>query len=111
MATSVFFNLVNIGGIPCIENNNVTLTTENATYNFNSPRRPDPNFSGLIAVKIVDAAAPETAVPVRFSTVGIANSTVDLVTLGGTAVTTAGLVNGIHLVFYDRFSNTLQLLV
>lgn len=100
---------VNVGGIPCIESSNITvgdslLVSFNPVYSFNS------RFSGLIAIKINNTfTAPESAVPVEFVVTGVSGSTIGLTKIGGTSVTSDELVQGIYLVFYDRSSNTMQL--
>lgn len=112
MGTSFIYNRVNVNGVPCIESRSVTETTTGVTFNFGPTAFSSPRFSGLIAVRIVEAAAATAdALPVSFSVPSIAGSTIALTTFGGTAVTGADLDAGIHLVFYDRYNGVLQLLV
>ena len=107
MATSFIFNRVNINGIPCIESQNVTASTTAVTFTFNPQVLASPRFSGLIAVKITTAASDDAAtLPVLFSMGG---QVISLTSAGGAAVTGADLSTGIHLVFYDRVSNVLQI--
>lgn len=107
MATSFVFNRVNINGIPCIESQSVTASATAVTFTFNPQIVASPRFSGLIAVKITTAADTASAtLPVLFSMGG---QVINVTTTGNTAVTGADLPVGIHLVFYDRTSNVLQI--
>jgi hypothetical protein len=107
MATSFLFNRVNMSGIPCIESQSVSTSTTAVTFTFNPQVLASPRFSGLIAVKITQAADEAgAALPVLFSMGG---QIIALTEAGGTAVTGADLLTGIHMVFYDRVSNILQI--
>lgn len=100
-------NRVNVNGIPCIEAQSVTTGTSVVTFTFNSQFSVNPRFSGLIAVYIPQAAdTAGAALPVQFS---MAGSIINLTQAGGTDITGSGLTTGVHLVFYDRTRNTLQL--
>ena len=107
---SFAFNNVNGNGIPCIEVVSITESSTIATYNFNPSPFPSSRFSGLIAVKI-EKTPTTTSLPVNFSVPSVAGSSIALTTFGGTVVTGASLTTGIHLVFYDRPNNILQLIV
>ena len=110
--TSFVYNRVNINGVPTIESRSITETTTSVTFNFSPSFFTTPRFSGLIAVRIAEAAeATAAALPVYFNVPSIAGSTIALTTFEGTAVTGADLEEGIHLCFYDRFNGILQLLV
>lgn len=92
-------------GIPRLEAETVTLTTDAATFNFGSHKYLNLPYSGLILFKLPSFTAPTTAVPIVFNTNG---KTQALTTLGG-AVTSAELNKaGIYLAYYEN--NTLQLL-
>lgn len=105
-------NRVNLSGIPCIESRSITETTTAVTFNFGPSLYTSSRFSGLIAVRIAEAAeATAAALPVSFNVPSIAGTTIALTTFGGAAVTGAELEQGIHLVFYDRANGVLQLLV
>ena len=107
MATSFLFNRVNINGIPCIESQSVSASASAVTFTFNPQILASPRFSGLIAIKITTAAdTSAAALPVQFSMGG---QIIALTQTGGEAVTGADLPVGIHLVFYDRVSNVLQI--
>lgn len=110
--TSFIYNRVNINGIPTIESRSITETTASVTFNFSPSLFTTPRFSGIIAVRIAEAAETTAdALPVYFNVPSIAGSTIALTTFGGAAVTGAELEEGIHLVFYDRYNGVLQLLV
>lgn len=103
---------VNGAGIPCIESTAVNLTTTAATFTFNAHPLVRNNFSGLILVRISNSfTAPADAVPVQFVTSGVPNSTQEVLTFNGTAVTTADWEGeGVYLFFYDRDRDQLILL-
>lgn len=110
--TSFIYNRVNINGVPTIESRSITETATTVTFNFSPSFFSTPRFSGIIAVRISEAAeATADALPVYFNVPSIAGSTIALTTFGGAAVTGAELEAGVHLVFYDRFNGILQLLV
>ena len=112
MGTNFIYNRVNINGIPCIESRSITETTTSVTFNFSPSLYTSSRFSGLIAVRIDEAAAATAdALPVSFNVPSIAGTTIALTLVGGTQATGADLEEGIHLVFYDRFNGILQLLV
>ena len=93
-------------GIPRLEANSVSISTDAVTFNFANHRYLNIPYSGLILFKLPSYSAPSTAVPIVFNTNG---STQALTTLGGTAVTSADLnKSGIYLAYYEN--NTLQLL-
>ena len=102
----------NKGGFPCIESIGNNLTSTSSTYIFNAHQFVNNNFYGGLFIKITDTpTAPETAVPIQFTTAGVANSTIPVLNAQGTALTTATFPgNGIYLAFYDRDTNNLQLL-
>ena len=112
MATSFIFNRVNQYGIPCIESNSITQSTNSVTFNFGASPATSLRFSGIIAVRISEGAdASADALPVYFNVPCIAGSNIALTTFGGTAVTGADVQQGIHVVFYDRSNGVLQLIV
>ena len=109
MATNFIFNRVNVNGIPCIETASITENTTAVVYNFNQSHAVNPRFSGLIAVR-VDETPTTTTLPVSFNVPSIAGTTIPLTLVGGTQATGADLVEGIHIVFYDRQNGVLQLI-
>lgn len=106
------FIFCNRNGIPCIESQSVSLTTAACTFFFKNHPFVNSNFQGLIAVKISQSfTAPSLAVPIQFSTGSNAEATNIVKTYSGTNITTADWAGtGIYLMFYDRSSDTLQLI-
>lgn len=99
----------NRNGFPCIESTGVSLTTSNLIYNFNKHPFVNNYFYGGFYIKLTDTpTAPDTAVPVLFTTAG--NNSIAVLDKNGIAVTTATIADGIYLAFYDRGNNKLQLL-
>ena len=112
MGTNFIYNRTNINGLPCIESRSITETTTSVTFNFSPSLFTSSRFSGIIVVRIDEAAAATAdALPVIFNVPSIAGSSIALTTFDGTPVTGADLEQGIHLVFYDRYNGVLQLLV
>ena len=112
MGTNFVYNRVNMAGIPCIESRSITESTTAVTFNFGPSLFTSSRFSGLIAVRIAEAAeATADALPVIFNVPSIAGSSIPLTTFDGAAVTGADLAQGIHLCFYDRYNGVLQFLV
>lgn len=112
MGTNMFLNRVNTYGIPCVESRSITQNATSVTFNFDTFAWVSPRFSGLIAVRISEAADTSAdALPVYFNVPSVAGTNIALTTFGGTAVNGVEMTEGIHLVFYDRFNGVLQLLV
>ena len=112
IGTNFIYNRTNINGLPCIESRSITETTTSVTFNFSPSLYTSSRFSGIIVVRIDEAAAATAdALPVIFNVPSIAGSSIALTTFDGAPVTGADLQQGIHLVFYDRYNGVLQLLV
>lgn len=109
MANTIL-RFVNTRGIPCIETIGATLTTTGETFSFNSHPFLRTTFQGLFAVKVSGTpTAPETAVPIYFTTSG--GGTVQLYDAAGTALTTATWPgNGVYLFWYDSTTNITRLM-
>ena len=92
---------VNQKGWPTIESNGVTLTTTAETFSFAAHPYVGFPFQGGLFIKISGTqTAPSTAVPINFSTTGVANSTVAVYNSQGTALTTATFPgDGIYIGF------------
>lgn len=108
--SSIF--MANRLGIPCIQSKAVSVTSSAVVFTFNAHPQVNAYFQGIIAVKISNEfTAPTTAVKVQFATEGVANSTRDLVGVGGDSIMSDDWNGtGIYLCFYDRSSEKLQLL-
>lgn len=105
----------NRNGIPCIESQSVNLTDTGCTFQFKPHAFLNGPYMGLVAIKIAQSiTAPTTAVPIYFTTVSAngASATNQLkVRQNGTAITTSTWQGtGVYLCFYDRTTDTLQLL-
>ena len=103
------FQYVNINGIPTIQSRSVTVSDTSVDFKFNPDwdRRP---FRGLILVYLSEAIPEGTTatLPIRFS---MAGTTSNVTVAGGENLTVADLPGvGIYLIYYDRLSDTLQLL-
>lgn len=100
---------VNINGIPTVKAQNVVVSDTTVDFKFNPDwdRRP---FRGLLLVYLSEAI-PEgttTTLPIRFSMAGV---TSNVTIAGGDNLTVADLPGvGVYLVYYDRFTDTLQIL-
>lgn len=106
------FIYCNRAGIPCIESQSVSLSTTACTFMFKNHPFLNSNFQGLVAVKINQTfEAPTTAVPIQFSTINNADATNIVKTYNGANVTTTTWNGtGIYLMFFDRSTNTLQMI-
>ena len=100
---------VNINGIPTVKSQNVIVSDTSVDFKFNPDwdRRP---FRGLLLVYLSEAI-PEgttTTLPIRFS---MAGTTSNVTMAGGDNLTVADLPGvGVYLVYYDRFTDILQIL-
>lgn len=103
---------VNSRGVPCIESQNVELTTDAEVFYFNSHPFVNSRFQGQIFIKITGTnTAPATAVPIKFNTKGVSNSLIPIYSAQGVAITTETFSgDGIYIGFYDSDTNMLRLL-
>jgi hypothetical protein len=104
--------MCNRNGFPCIESTGVTVTADEVLFSFNPHSYVNNNFQGAFFVKISQTyTAPGTPLPIKFTTTGVSNSTVNLTGLGDANITSETFnATGIYICFYDRADNTLQLL-
>lgn len=103
------YQYVNINGIPTVKTQSVLVSDTTVDFKFNPDwdRRP---FRGLLLVNISEEIpdGTTTTLPIRFS---MAGTTSNVTLAGGDNLTVADLPGvGIYLLYYDRFSDTLQLL-
>lgn len=103
---------VNQRGWPTIESTGVTLTTTAETFSFAAHPYVGNPFQGGLYIKISGTpTAPTTAVPINFTTTGVAGSTVPVYNAQGQAITTANFPgDGIYIGFWDTDTNLLRLL-
>ena len=103
------FQYVNQRGIPTIQSRGVVVSDTSVDFKFNPDWNSRP-FRGLLLVNLADAI-PEgttTTLPIRLS---MAGTTSNVTLAGGANLTVADLPGtGVYLFYYDRFSDTLQLL-
>lgn len=103
----------NQGGFPCIEVTKVTTVGTVTTFSFNNhPYRQTNRFFGGFFVKFPNAVTETGTNTVQFDTQGVGGSAVSVYSNTGAALTVAGLTSTdqtIHLFFYDRDSNRVQL--
>ena len=100
---------VNINGLPTIKTQTVVVSDTAVTYKF-APDFDGRPFRGLILVYISEAIPEGTTatLPIQFS---MAGTTSNITFAGGANVTVADLPGvGIHLVYFDRWADTLQLI-
>lgn len=103
------FQYVNVRGVPTIMTRSVTVSDTSVDFKFNPDWNSRP-FRGLLLVNISEAIPTGTTatLPIRFS---MAGTTSNVTVAGGDNLTVADLPGvGIYLFYYDRFSDTLQLL-
>ena len=103
------FQYVNINGIPTIQSRSVTVSETSVDFKFNPDWNSRP-FRGLLLVYLADEipTGTTTTLPIRFS---MAGTTSNVTLAGGANLTVADLPGtGVYLFYYDRFSDTLQLL-
>lgn len=106
---------VNQGGIPSIivvgTNTNGTVTT----FSFNNhPYRQTNRFYGFFVAKFPNAVTETGTNTVKFDTLGVGGSAIDVYDTTGAALTVADLTStdqAVHLFFYDRDSNRVQLMI
>ena len=109
-----WLKFVNQGGIPSIivvdTNTNGTVTT----FSFNNhPYRQTNRFYGFFVAKFPNAVTETTTNTVKFDTMGVGGSTIDVYSTSGDALTIADLTStdqAIHLFFYDRDANRVQMI-
>lgn len=103
------FQYVNINGVPTIKSQSVTVSETSVDFKF----RPDFDcrpFRGLILVYLSEEipTGTTTTLPIRFS---MAGTTSNVTLAGGDNLTVADLPGvGVYLLYYDRLSDTLQLI-
>lgn len=103
------FQYTNIRGVPTIQARSVVVSETSVDFKFNPDWNSRP-FRGLLLVYLAEAIPDGTTgtLPVRFS---MAGTTSNVTLPGGTNLTAAELTGtGVYLFYYDRFSDTLQLL-
>lgn len=110
-----WLKFVNQGGIPAIQNVAVTVndTDGYTTFSFNDhPYRQTNRFYGFFVVKFPNPITGSDNT-VKFDTQGVGGSAVDVYYTNGEKLTVnnlASVAQTVHLFFYDRDSNRVQLI-
>lgn len=106
---------VNQGGFPAISVVNTSTTGTVTTFSFNDhPYRQTNRFYGGFWAKFPNPVTETATNTVQFDTIGVGGSTVDVYSTNGAPITVADLTStaqAVHLFFYDRDSNRVQLIV
>lgn len=103
------FQYVNQRGIPTIQSRSVTVSETSVDFKFNPDWNSRP-FRGLLLVYLADEIPEGTTatLPIRLS---MAGTTSNVTLAGGANLTVADLPGvGVYLFYYDRLTDTLQLL-
>jgi len=103
------FQYVNINGIPTIETRGINVTDTSVDFKFQPDWDRNP-FRGLLLINISEAipTGTTTTLPIRFSMSGV---TSNVTVAGGGNLTVADLPGtGVYLIYYDRFSDILQMI-
>lgn len=110
-----WLKFVNQGGIPSIIVVGTNTVGTVTTFSFNShPYRQTNRFFGFFVAKFPNAVTETGSNTVQFDTVGVGGSAIDVYDSTGAALTVAGLTSTaqtVHLFFYDRDSDRVQLLM
>lgn len=103
------YQYTNIRGIPTIKAQSISVSDTSVDFKFNPDWNSRP-FRGLLLVYLPDEVptGTTTTLPVRFS---MAGTTSNVTVAGGANLTVADLPGvGVYLLYYDRFSDILQIL-
>lgn len=107
-----FLKRLNTKGIPAIESIGITSNGSTTTITFKNHPYVSSYFAGGFWVKISQSLVSGSNV-IQFATNGVSGSEMPLYLSTGDQATAANLVSngtGIHLCFYDRDTNRLQLI-
>ncbi len=102
---------VNVNGIPTLRSNSVNVTTTEVQFDFNNHRNVGRPFRGLLIIDLAQAipTGTTTTLPIVFTSGG--NNSQSLLGYNGDRITVADITGtGIHLVWFESQSNTLQLI-
>lgn len=102
------YQYVNIDGIPTIQSTGVTVGTDSVDFTFNPDTGRNP-FRGLLLINLINPipAGTTTTLPIRFTQAGLSQN----VTIPGGNLTVADVAGtGVYLVYYDRNTDTLQVI-
>lgn len=106
------FNInVNVNGIPALRSTEVSVSTTEVRFDFNSHRNVGRPFVGIVVVQLAQAipTGTTTTLPVVFTTDG--GNAANLTTYNGENVTVADIAGtGIYLVWVNTQTGDVQLL-
>ncbi len=104
------YQYVNRRGIAEIATTGVTVNTDNVVFTFPNHAFAGAWYRGLVLINLAQGIPTDTTgtLPVLFETNGV---TKPLTTYNGAAVTVADITGtGIYLVYYNKQTDTLQLM-
>ena len=103
-------NFVNRNGVATLDSSGINVGTEAVTYTIRLPFDTNVNYRGLVLVRLNEAIPDGTTgtLPIKFTMGGF---TQNVTTYGGANWTAADVAGtGIYLLYYNRYSNILQVL-
>lgn len=103
-------NYVNRNGIATLDSSSVNVGTDAVTFTLRLPFDTNVPYRGLVLVRLNEAIPEGTTdtLPIKFSMGGF---TENVTTYGGVNWTVADVAGtGIYLLYYNRYSNLLQVL-
>lgn len=104
------YNYTNIRGIAEVTSSGVTVNTDNVTFTFPNHSFLRMNYRGWVTLNLAQEipSGTTTTLPIVLNTNGVA---MNLTIKGGTNATVANITGtGYYLVYYNKNTNTLQLL-
>lgn len=109
-STNFPYNFSNVRGIPMIASSSIEVTADNVVVNIPNRAFRGLANSGVVAFKLTqDIPSGGEALPVIFSS---SDFTQPLTVAGGANATGSSFSGiGVYLIWYDKSSNTLQLLM
>lgn len=109
--TNTFLKLVNTQGIPTIPSLNITVGTDKITFSLKPHRFVGANYSGFLVVRVTQTTTGDSTLPIYLDTVGMPETSIPVKGANGVQITRAVWPGtGFRVFFYDRESNTLELI-
>jgi hypothetical protein len=100
---------VNINGVPTLQSRRITVSDTSVDFGFNPDWDRNP-FRGLLLIYLSEPIPDGTSatLPIRFV---MAGNTSNVTVAGGDNLTVADVATpGVYLVYYDRYTDILQLI-
>ena len=104
------YNYTNIRGIAEVSSSSVDVGTDEVTFTFPNHAFSRMNYRGLVLINLTQeiTSGTTTTLPIVFNTNG---TPINLTKKGGANATVADITGtGYYLVYYNKKSNTLQLI-